>query len=79
MFLHTAKVTVGPGLDSEYTPKIIEPNQKIEIVEVKLVEKRIVGRIKEGGWVSLASNEENAWVWAELISNDQIVAQSNPF
>jgi len=73
--LHRAAITVGPGLSSEMTEKRIEPNQIIEIVEVKHAETRIRGRMKEGGWVSLASNDENEWVWAtpydgKIIPND---------
>ena len=77
--LHRAAITVGPGLTSEMTERRIEPNQIIEIVEVKHAETRIRGRMKECGWVSLASNDENEWIWAtpydgKIIPNDPKVS-----
>jgi len=59
-----ANVTTSDDRESSELETRLIAGDKIEIVEIRLVGDRIRGRLEEGGWISIQSTCDKAWVWA---------------
>lgn len=65
MMLAPAIVTEDIDRQSKKFPQQLEPGDKINIVQIRLLEDRIRGKLKRGGWISIAHVTVENWVWAE--------------
>jgi len=60
-----ANITLDVDRNSQELRRRLNAGDKVFVEEVKYVDDRVRGRLSTGGWISIASTDEDAWIWAK--------------
>jgi len=62
--LSPALVTETVERDSKCIEPKLKPGERVNCVEVRILDDRIRGRLESGGWMSLRHTTNRNWIWA---------------